>query len=59
MPAENERDREATASEASQATPERKLWVPPRLDRAVGIDDVHQTKLGVPESGGQSPATTS
>ena len=59
MPAENERDREATASEASQATPERKLWIPPRLDRGVGIDDVHQTKIGNPEVGGISPATTS
>lgn len=59
MPAENERDREATASEASQATPERKPWVPPRLDRGVGIDDVHQTKATTSETGGQSPATTS
>ena len=59
MPAENEQDREATASEASQATPERKPWVPPRLDRGVGIDDVHQTKLGVQEPGSGSPATTS
>ena len=59
MASENERDREATASEASQATPERKPWVPPRLDRGVGIDDVHQTKATTAEPGGLSPATTS
>ena len=39
--------------------PERKPWVPPRLDRSGSIlDDVRQTKQGTPEPGGQSPATS-
>lgn len=61
MPTEHERSDKLVSSAETSEVPQRRPWIPPRLDRSgTGLlDEVRNTKYTTGESGGQSPATTS